>query len=94
MSAVKCPNVVRFFGASLEPRICMVLEYCKRKSLHKVLNKVGKVEYNISWKRALKFAIDMFSGIDFLHRFTPAIFHRDVKSANLLVRVTSFAESL
>jgi len=27
----------------------------------------------------------MFQGVDFLHKFEPQIFHRDIKSANLLI---------
>ena len=39
----------------------------------------------ITWKIRFKMAIDTATGMNFLHRSKPAIIHRDLKSANLLL---------
>jgi len=82
MSIINSPNIIHFFGACLEPKICMVMEYCRRGSLTKVLKDTS---INIDWEQGLKFAIDMATGMETLHNWSPPIFHRDMKSANLLL---------
>jgi serine/threonine protein kinase len=82
MSAVHHPNIVRFFGASFKPKLCMVLEFCARGSLYHVL----KDETNtINWERGLQIMKETVAGIDALHGNEPMIMHRDLKSLNLLV---------
>lgn len=39
----------------------------------------------ISWSTRLKVALDVARGMFFLHKQTPPIIHRDLKSANVLV---------
>ena len=41
---------------------------------------------NISWLRLLGFAVDIVSGLYALHTHVPQILHRDLKSANILVK--------
>jgi len=82
MSIVQSKNIVPFFGASLEPKVCMVLDFCSKGSLFAVLKDENNV---IDWGRALSFAIDMTSGMHCLHMWEPPVFHRDMKSLNLLV---------
>ena len=36
-SVLRSTFIVHFFGACLEPRICIVMEYCSRGSLYHVL---------------------------------------------------------
>jgi len=80
MSAVRHANVVFFYGVSTQPRLCMVMEYCARKSLYDCLK---DARYDIGWARALGFCVEMTAGLEALHKVN--IFHRDLKSLNLLV---------
>jgi len=82
MSVVKSPNIVGFFGACMEPKICMVMEYCSRGSLYGVLSNNNE---NIPWDRGFKFINEMLEGLKALHTFSPRIYHRDLKSLNILV---------
>lgn len=82
MSNIKSTCVVLFYGAVLEPKLCMVMEYCSRGSLYHVLT---SDKYEIGWDRVFRFAIEATRGIDQLHNGDPQIVHRDLKSLNLLV---------
>eukprot|EP01105_Mastigella_eilhardi_P023441 TRINITY_DN5901_c0_g1_i1.p1 TRINITY_DN5901_c0_g1~~TRINITY_DN5901_c0_g1_i1.p1 ORF type:complete len:749 (-),score=176.24 TRINITY_DN5901_c0_g1_i1:79-2325(-) len=82
MCVLRGANVVTFFGACLEPKLCMVMEYCDRGTLYDVLNDT-KVE--IGWDKVLKFSQEMTKGMMVLHNHNPAVFHRDFKSLNVLV---------
>jgi serine/threonine protein kinase len=82
MSCIRSPYIVYFYGACLEPRLCIVMEYCSRGSLWNVINDKS---IEIDWQRVLQFSKDMTTGLKFLHTFDPPIFHRDMKSLNLLV---------
>jgi len=82
MSVMKSPYIVGFFGACVEPKICMVMEYCSRGSLYSVLSNPNE---EISWERGFKFINEILEGIKALHTFKPPIYHRDLKSLNILV---------
>eukprot|EP01119_Soliformovum_irregulare_P023991 TRINITY_DN8503_c0_g1_i2.p1 TRINITY_DN8503_c0_g1~~TRINITY_DN8503_c0_g1_i2.p1 ORF type:complete len:696 (-),score=115.98 TRINITY_DN8503_c0_g1_i2:42-2129(-) len=81
MNAIRGKEIVRFFGMSLEPRLCMVMEFCTRGSLFHVMN----LDVDFGWDLLLKFALQTATGMDLLHSWDPQIVHRDVKSLNLLV---------
>jgi len=66
----------------LEPKLCMVMEFCSRDSLYHVMN---TKKYDIGWDKFFKFALQMTRGVECLHNWTPQIVHRDFKSLNLLV---------
>jgi serine/threonine protein kinase len=82
MSQLNSPDVVYFFGTCLEPKICIVMEYCSRGSLYHVLQAKN---VNIDWSMVFKLAIGALRGINTLHTWKPQIVHRDLKSLNLLV---------
>jgi len=82
MSAIRSKYVVYFHGAVLEPKLCMVMEYCSRGSLYHVITNEN---YVIGWDKVFRFAIETAKGIDQLHNADPQIVHRDLKSLNLLV---------
>lgn len=82
MSAIRSKYVVYFHGAVLEPKLCMVMEYCSRGSLYHVIT---NDKYDIGWDKVFRFAIETTKGIDMLHNADPQIVHRDLKSLNLLV---------
>jgi len=78
---IDSPYLVSFYGASVEPYLTMVLEWCEKGSLMGYLKK----NLNLSWQHALSFASDMAEGMTELHEMKPPIVHRDLKSQNLLV---------
>jgi len=82
MSVLESPHVVNFIGACLEPKICMVMEYCSRGTVWHVLNERGA---EVAWSKALKFLTEITAGLAYLHYLKPAIFHRDLKTLNILV---------
>jgi hypothetical protein len=82
LRAVRNPFVVKFIGVAMKPRLCMVMEYCARGSLHHVMKDAGTDMY---WTRAIHFCRETVLGLKALHDNTPQILHRDLKSPNILV---------
>lgn len=83
LTSVRSPHIVKFYGASIEPKLSMVMEYCSRGSLYHVLN---NNQLNLTWELSLDFCKQMAQGMNELHNWTPSpIVHRDLKSLNLLV---------
>jgi hypothetical protein len=83
LTTVRSPFMVTFFGASVQPKLTMVMEYCSRGSLYHVLN---NKQMDLTWDQALSFCSEMACGMEVLHNFKPdPIVHRDLKSLNLLV---------
>lgn len=83
LTTVRSPYMVTFYGASVTPKLTMVMEYCSRGSLYHVLN---NKQMDLTWDQALAFCSDMACGMEVLHNFKPdPIVHRDLKSLNLLV---------
>ncbi|EGC39321.1 hypothetical protein DICPUDRAFT_16456, partial [Dictyostelium purpureum] len=82
MGSIRSSFMVTFYGACIEPKLCMVMEYCSRDSLYHVMN---TKEYEIGWDRFFQFTMQMTLGVQCLHNWTPQIVHRDFKSLNLLV---------
>ncbi|GAM29061.1 hypothetical protein SAMD00019534_122370 [Acytostelium subglobosum LB1] len=72
--------IVGLYGVVLEPRICLVMEYCQQGSLYQVLH-----NEKMTWERFFSFAGQLLNGISTLHQSEPQILHRDVKSLNFLV---------
>jgi len=82
MSTIQSPYIVFFFGAVLEPKLCMVMELCELGSLYHVMND-PKIDFD--WGRVLNMSKQMTKGIDCLHTHKPQILHRDFKSLNIMV---------
>jgi hypothetical protein len=77
------PNIVMFMGACTKsPNLCLVTELLQM-SLFDLLH---NTKIKLSWKIKLKIAQEAAMGMNYLHRHRPTIIHRDLKSANLLVR--------
>jgi serine/threonine protein kinase len=84
MSAIKSPHVVMFYGACLEPKLCMVMEMCSRGSLYSVLKHDKQCPLN-NWLTCLDFMDQTTKGIQVLHNYKPPVYHRDIKTLNFLV---------
>lgn len=83
LTNVRSPHMVTFFGASIEPKLTMVMEYCQKGSLYHVLN---NKQTDFTWDLSLNFCLEMALGMSELHGWKPSpIVHRDLKSLNLLV---------
>ncbi|KAL6078190.1 Ankyrin repeat-containing protein [Balamuthia mandrillaris] len=82
MSKVSSPYILRFYGSCLEPQVCIVVDYCSRGSLYDVLQ---DETMDITWGRCFKWAHEMVLAIQALHNNDPPIFHRDLKTPNLLL---------
>jgi serine/threonine protein kinase len=82
MSKIKAPNIVHFFGATLEPKLCIVMELCVNGSLY---NYLSKSKHELTWDNVLKWINETARGINTLHSWKPPIVHRDLKTFNLLL---------
>eukprot|EP00793_Prasinoderma_coloniale_P001083 PRCOL_00006074-RA len=84
LASLRHPNVVLFMGVCLQPPdVSLVMEYCPRGSLDKLLHSKGGVPLNT--RQRLRLAVQAARGMTFLHEHDPPIIHRDLKPANLLV---------
>ncbi|CAM0953185.1 unnamed protein product [Alopecurus aequalis] len=85
MKSLRHPNIVLFMGAVTEPpNLSIVTEYLSRGSLYKLLHRSGARDV-LDERRRLNMAFDVAKGMNYLHRRSPPIVHRDLKSPNLLV---------
>eukprot|EP00928_Gymnodinium_smaydae_P047326 TRINITY_DN3157_c0_g1_i10.p1 TRINITY_DN3157_c0_g1~~TRINITY_DN3157_c0_g1_i10.p1 ORF type:complete len:782 (+),score=75.37 TRINITY_DN3157_c0_g1_i10:59-2404(+) len=83
------PNVVLFHGVTMlqrpgaqDSRLCLILEWASGGDLHHFL----RAERNLlPHADILKLMQDVIRGIAYLHAQKPAILHRDVKPANILI---------
>lgn len=82
MRALSGPYIVRFYGACLEPKLTLVMEYCERDTLCTVL---GDRALDVGWPAVLRWAAEVAHAINTLHQHTPQVLHRDFKSLNVLV---------
>ncbi len=79
MSRLRAPNIVQFYGYTLSPRYCIVMEYMPKGSLFSVLHSAQE----LTWPVRVRIAVDMARGLAFLHQEN--ILHRDIKSLNVLL---------
>ncbi|KAI5068274.1 hypothetical protein GOP47_0016619 [Adiantum capillus-veneris] len=88
MKRMRHPNVVLFMGAvTKRPNFSIVTEYLPRGSLFRLIHRAGAREM-LDERRRIRMALDVARGMNYLHRLSPPIVHRDLKSPNLLVDKT------
>ncbi|PRP77325.1 ankyrin repeat-containing protein [Planoprotostelium fungivorum] len=90
MSAIRGDTIVRFFGASIEPKPSFVMEYCSRGSVYDLLRD-SKVLFG--WDEMIRFSYQMVQAIHLLHSNNPQILHRDIKTMNFLVTQSWFIKA-
>lgn len=44
-------------------------------------------KYKINWKKVFRFCDQMTRGLQCLHNWEPPVYHRDIKSANMLGKI-------
>ncbi len=87
MAKLRSPNIVQFYGACLgNPQYCIVMEYMPKGSLFNVLHS----KENLAWETRYRLITEIACGVAFLH--AENIFHRDLKSLNVLLDENSHAK--
>eukprot|EP01125_Pyxidicula_operculata_P015897 TRINITY_DN5420_c0_g1_i2.p1 TRINITY_DN5420_c0_g1~~TRINITY_DN5420_c0_g1_i2.p1 ORF type:complete len:1067 (+),score=333.33 TRINITY_DN5420_c0_g1_i2:170-3370(+) len=81
MSQLRAPNIVHFYGATLDPKLCIVMELCVNGSLFHYMKSKGE----LSWDYFFKWSKETAKGMNTLHLWKPQIVHRDLKTLNLLL---------
>ncbi|KAK7406631.1 hypothetical protein VNO78_08260 [Psophocarpus tetragonolobus] len=87
LNKINHSNIIRLSGVSFhEGRWYLVYEYAANGDLSEWIyfnNVDGKF---LSWTQRLQIALDVATGLDYLHSFTsPPHIHKDIKSSNILL---------
>ncbi|KAM3854199.1 mitogen-activated protein kinase kinase kinase 7 isoform 3-T3 [Vipera latastei] len=84
LSRVNHPNIVKLYGACLNP-VCLVMEYAEGGSLYNVLHGAEPLPYYTA-AHAMSWCLQCSQGVAYLHSMKPkALIHRDLKPPNLLL---------
>ena len=83
---VNHPNLLRFLGARLEGGMAILTEFMPT-SLRALVNRRQRQQLPVN--HILSISIDVASALNYLHHMTPdPMIHRDLSSANVLLRPT------
>ncbi|OWM73004.1 integrin-linked protein kinase 1 [Punica granatum] len=81
LQKIRHPNVVQFLGAVTQSSPMMIVtEYLPKGDLCEYLSTKGPLKP----AAAVKFALDIARGMNYLHENRPAIIHRDLEPSNIL----------
>ncbi|KAF5752791.1 Dual specificity protein kinase splA [Tripterygium wilfordii] len=81
LQKIRHPNVVQFLSAVTQSSPLMIVtEYLPKGDFSAYLNRKGALKPII----AVRFALDIARGMNYLHENKPAIIHRDLEPSNIL----------
>jgi len=83
---LKHPNIVSYLGHDyIEGKMYIYLEYMAAGSIAQVLSQFGALDESVM----ARYTLDIIQGLKYLHTCEPAVLHRDIKGANILVGLDS-----
>jgi eukaryotic-like serine/threonine-protein kinase len=85
------PNIVHCFGLfEHDGELCIAMELVQGESLAELLDRAGKQLPRLPYTQAWHYLAQLLGALESLHSL--GVVHRDVKSANLLVRTDDIAK--
>ena len=86
---VNHPNLLRFYGAKLEGGMTILTEFMPTSLRDQLERGQASPEHRLSRKHILSISVDVACALNYLHHFSPdPIIHRDLSSANVLLKPT------